>query len=113
MLSYLGGIYMITNFLMADLDINKMAFEKSKENPILEFNEDFLLTFEKYIENLDFNVTQIFIDYLDFELDQLKSYLYLCIDLNSSLDSESKSDLYQDTEFFDYNLIVLNTLIFN
>lgn len=104
---------MITNFLMADLEINKMAFKKSKENCNIEFDKNFIETYDEYIKKLDFNVTQIFVENLEFELDQLKTYLYLCIDLNSSLDSESKSALYQDTEFFDYNLIVLNTLIFN
>lgn len=104
---------MITNFLMADLEINKMAFEKSKENYNIEFDENFIETYESYIKKLDFNVSQIFIENLDFELDQLKAYLYLCIELNDSLDTESKLSLFKDTEFFDYNIIVLNVLIFN
>lgn len=103
---------MITNFLMADLDINKMAFEKSKENYSIEFDQNFIDTYEEYIKNLDFNVTQIFIENLNFELNQLKVYLYLCVELNDSLDIESKLALYTNTEFFDYNLIILNVLIF-
>lgn len=104
---------MITNFLMADLEINKIAFKKSKENCNIEFDKNFIETYDEYIKKLDFNVTQIFVENLEFELNQLKTYLYLCIELNDSLDTESKLSLYKNTEFFDYNLIVLNVLIFD
>jgi hypothetical protein len=104
----------IINYMMQDLYINNKAFNLIKYTKL---SDDYRISYdkfskyiEKYIETLNFNILNPLLDKIS--IDELKKYFYLCITLNKELLKEDIESLILDSDYFTYNLIVLNTLLY-
>lgn len=104
----------IINYIIQDMHINVNAFNFSKYmNPSDDYRisySDFLKYIDNYLESIDDNIIKPLTDEL--ELNKIKTYLYFCIVLNTNILKKDVEQLILNYDFIDYNLIVLNTLLY-
>ena len=103
----------IVNYILQENQINKLAYclsvLKEQETDIRINYDKFTKCYDNYIENLD----KVVLDEIKANItsNSLKNYFYNCLSLNKTITSVDINILMEDKDFFDYNLIVLNTML--
>lgn len=106
----------IMNYMMQEPYINKKAYDIAKTEEQLD---DYRISYkefskykyvEHYINGIDINIIKPLLN--EISIENLNRYFYLCLTLNQNLNNEDIENLLLDLDFFDYNLIVLNTILY-